>query len=67
MVKKYVKVLEQREINAQTGSIWAIQDVPERWRSETQTKVISDGYHFDEDGTAVKDSTNKKTKKGEKK
>lgn len=51
MVKKYARVLENREINSMTGEIWAIQDVPNTWRTKTQTKVIEDGYHFAEDGT----------------
>lgn len=52
MVKKYARVLENREINASTGEVWAIQDVPSTWRSKTEQKVIADGYYFDEDGTA---------------
>lgn len=52
MVNKYARVLENREINNATGEVWAIQDVPNTWRAKTQAKVISDGYHFDEDGTA---------------
>lgn len=51
MVKKYARVLESREINPNTDKVWAIQDVPNTWRSKTKQKVISDGYHFDEDGT----------------
>lgn len=51
MVKKYARVLETREINASTGEVWAIQDVPNTWRSKTEAKVIADGYYFDEDGT----------------
>lgn len=54
MVKKYARVLENREINAQSGEIWTIDDVPTTWRAKTRTKVEADGYHFDEDGTAVK-------------
>ena len=52
MVNKYARVLENREINNATGEVWAIQDVPNTWRAKTQTRVISDGYYFDEDGTA---------------
>lgn len=52
MVKKYARVLENREINTSTGEVWAIQDVPNTWRSKTELKVISDGYYFDDDGTA---------------
>lgn len=53
MVKKYARVLESREINSMTGEIWAIQDVPNTWRSKTEAKVLSDGYVFLEDGTAA--------------
>ena len=52
MVKKYCRLLEEREINANTDSVWAIQDVPNTWRSKTEAKVIADGFYFDEDGTA---------------
>lgn len=52
MVAKYSRLLEEREINYNTGEIWAIQDVPKTWRKKTETKVIADGYYFDEDGTA---------------
>ena len=54
MVTKYVRVLEERDINAKTGEIWAIQDVPATWRTRVETKVLSDGYVFDTDGTAKK-------------
>ena len=52
MVAKYSRLLEQRIINDKTGEVWAIQDVPKTWRGKTEAKVISDGYYFDEDGTA---------------
>ena len=52
MVNKYARVLEQREINVNTGEVWSINDVPNTWRKKTEAKVISDGYYFDEDGTA---------------
>ena len=52
MVKKYVRMLENREINAKTGSVWAIQDVPVTWRAKTQTQIEADNYYIDEnDGT----------------
>ena len=56
MVNKYARLLEQRVINEKTGGTWRITDVPNTWRSKTQTKVISDGYYFAEDGTAYPDS-----------
>lgn len=53
MVAKYSRLLEERIINDKTGSVWAIQDVPKTWRTKTETKVLQDGYIFDEDGTAI--------------
>lgn len=53
MVKKYVRVLEEREINTQTDSVWAIQDVPNTWRKKVKAQVEADGYTWDEDGTAI--------------
>lgn len=52
MVNKYARVLEQREINVNTDEVWSINDVPNTWRKKTESKVIADGYYFDEDGTA---------------
>lgn len=52
MVRKYKDLLIYRAINAKTNSVWAIQDVPNLWRSKTEQAVIADGYYFDEDGTA---------------
>lgn len=54
MVRKYGRLLEEREINEKTGEIWAIQDVPNTWREKTRVKVEADGYEFLEDGTAQK-------------
>ena len=39
MVRKYGRLLEEREINEKTGEIWAIQDVPNTWREKTRAKV----------------------------
>lgn len=52
MIRKYKDLLIYRAINAKTNSVWAIQDVPNLWRSKTEQAVIADGYYFDEDGTA---------------
>ena len=52
MVNKYAKHLENRDTNVNTGSVWSLFDVPYTWRSKTEAKVIKDGYHFAEDGTA---------------
>jgi len=54
MVKKYTRLLEEREVNSRTGEIWAIQDVPNTWRARTEAAVLADGYVFLEDGTATK-------------
>ena len=53
MVNKYVRKLINREINPETDSVWAIQDVPNIWNKKTRAKVEADGYVFDEDGTAI--------------
>lgn len=52
MVKKYTRLLEERQINTTTEEVWAINDVPNTWRARTRTKVEADGYFFAEDGTA---------------
>ena len=36
MVKKYARVLENREINSMTGEIWSINDVPNTWKKKTE-------------------------------
>lgn len=55
MVSKYTRLLEERIVNDKTGYVWRITDVPRSWRNQTETKVLSDGYIFDEDGTAIKE------------
>ena len=52
MVKKYSRLLEERQINNTTDEVWVLQDVPNTWRAKTEAKVIADGFYFDEDGTA---------------
>ena len=52
MVNKYSRLLKKRIINEETEKVWAIQDVPRTWRNKTEIKVIADGYHFIDDGTA---------------
>ena len=52
MIRKYSRILEERQINNATDEVWALQDVPNTWRSKTEAKVIADGFYFDEDGTA---------------
>ena len=54
MVDKYAKHLENRDINETTKEVWAIQDVPKAWRNDTRDMVVSDGYYFDNQGTAHK-------------
>lgn len=51
MVKKYVKALENREINSSTGSIWTINDVPTLWKAKVEAQIDADGYIIEEDGT----------------
>ena len=53
MVKKYVRVLEERDINAKTGEIWKINDVPATWRTGVLAQIEADGYIVDEDGTVI--------------
>lgn len=54
MIAKYVRVLEEREINSNTGEIWTINDVPKTWRAKTEKKIIEDGYEILDDGTVSK-------------
>jgi len=54
MVRKYARLLEERDINERTGEIWKITDVPSTWRTRTQAKIEEDGYEVLEDGTVGK-------------
>jgi len=58
MVKKYARLLEERQINNKTQETWKIQDVPELWNADTRAKVEADGFYFEEDGTATKKPEN---------
>ena len=51
MKKKYVKVLESRDINTSTGSTWTINDVPNLWKTKVMVQIEADGYIIEEDGT----------------
>ena len=62
MVRKYARLLEERDINERTGEIWKITDVPNTWRAKTLAKIDEDGYEVLEDGTVGK-ATPKKGKK----
>ena len=53
MKKKYVRVLEERDINAKTGEIWKVDDVPATWRTGVLAQIEADGYIVDEDGTVI--------------
>ena len=53
MVAKYVRKLENREINPDTGKVWSINDVKLPWYAKTKAKVEADHYTWDEDGTAI--------------
>ena len=54
MVRKYQRLLIQREINVNTGEVWRLSDVPNTWRSRTKAAVEAEGYTWDENGTAIK-------------
>ena len=60
MKKKYVRVLEERDINAKTGEIWKINDVPATWRAGVLAQIEADGYIVDEDGTVIPRPENEK-------
>ena len=53
MVKKYTRILIQRETNVNTGETWSIFAVPNTWRARTKAAVEADGYTWDLDGTAI--------------
>lgn len=53
MIAKYVRVIENQEIYEKTGKTWSINDVPQTWRAKVKSQVISDGFIFDDDGTAI--------------
>lgn len=53
MVKKYVRALEERQINTRTGEIWTIDDVPNLWRSKVEQQIAADGYIILDDGTVA--------------
>lgn len=54
MVAKYVRVLEEREVNSNTDEVWTIYDVPKTWRAKTEKQILADGYEILKDGTVVK-------------
>lgn len=54
MISHYAKLLEDRATNELTGNVWTIGDVDLTWRDKVYTRIYSDGYYFDEDGTAYK-------------
>ena len=58
MVKKYVRVLEERDINAKAGEIWKIDDVPATWKTKVEAQIDIDGYYIGEDGTVYKKEIN---------
>lgn len=62
MVRKYARLLEERDINSKTGEVWKIDDVPNTWRDATIAKVEEDGYYFEEDGTVNKKPENEQSK-----
>ena len=54
MVRKYTRLLIQREININTGEVWRLSDIPNTWKARTKAAVEAEGYTWDEDGTAIK-------------
>lgn len=54
MKKKYVKALENREINSRTDEIWTVDDVPNIWKNQVLNQIAADGYIVLEDGTVEK-------------
>lgn len=54
MKKKYVKALENREINSRTEEIWTVDDVPNIWKNQVLSQIAADGYIVLEDGTVEK-------------
>lgn len=54
MKKKYVKALENREINSRTEEIWTVNDVPNIWKNQVLSQIAADGYIVLEDGTVEK-------------
>lgn len=54
MKKKYVKALENREINSRTDEIWTVNDVPNIWKNQVLNQIAADGYIVLEDGTVEK-------------
>ena len=58
MTAKYVRHLENRDINPSTGSIWTINDVPNLWKKKVEAQIEADGCVVDEDGTVVKKPEN---------
>lgn len=51
MVKKYVKALEERQINPLTDEIWTVNDVPNLWKIKVLKQIEKDGYIVLDDGT----------------
>lgn len=39
MVRFYVHKIESRSMNPNTGQIWSVMDVPERWRIMVESEL----------------------------
>ena len=37
MAKLYLQKINNQEINALTGEVWKLEDVPARWRAEVES------------------------------
>lgn len=53
MVKKYARLLEERDTNERTGEVWKITDVPNTWNARVLVKIEEDGFIVDTDGTVI--------------
>ena len=53
MVKKYARLLEERDINERTGEVWKITDVPNTWNARVLVKIEEDGFIVDTDNTVI--------------
>ena len=51
MKTKYVRHLENRDVNPSTNEIWTVNDVPKLWQDKVIAQIDADGYIIEEDGT----------------
>ena len=41
MAKLYLQKINKQEINAQTGEVWKLEDVPMLWRAEVEALLTA--------------------------